>query len=80
MAVEQIRRVFCDNYVRDNFAYFSIKTYVAEAILMSTHNICFYGELTKIILQLSSTTLLICSTVWTHDFIAGSIGLGPTES
>ena len=31
---------------------------------MSTHNICFYGELTKIILQLSSNTgiLLICST------------------
>ena len=24
-----------------------------EAILMSTHNICFYGELTKIILELS---------------------------
>ena len=33
-----------------------------EAILMSTHNICFYGALMKIILQLSSTTLLICST------------------
>ena len=28
--------------------------------LMSTHNICFYGELTKIILQLSSNILLIC--------------------
>ena len=28
---------------------------------MSTHNIRFYGELTKIILQLSSNTLLICS-------------------
>ena len=35
----------------------------AETILMSTHNICFYGELTKIILQLSSDTLLICSVV-----------------
>ena len=33
-----------------------------EAILMSTHNICFYGELTRIILELSSNTLLICST------------------
>ena len=33
-----------------------------EAILMSTHNICFYGELTKIILELSPNTLLICST------------------
>ena len=29
---------------------------------MSTHNICFYGELTKIIFQLSSNTLLLCST------------------
>ena len=51
--------------IRDNFADFSIKTYVAgthdEAILMSTHNM-FYGELTKIILELSSNTLLICST------------------
>ena len=28
-----------------------------------THNICFYGELTKNILQLSSNTLLICSSV-----------------
>ena len=33
-------------------------------ILMRTHNICFYGGLTKIILQLSSNTLLICSTVY----------------
>ena len=36
---------------------------INKAILMSTHNICFYGELSKIILQLSSNTLLICSTV-----------------
>ena len=28
---------------------------------MRTHNICFYGELIKIILQLSSNTHLICS-------------------
>ena len=63
--VKQIRRVF-----EDNFHYFSIKTYVvgthknrlAEAILMSTHNICFCGALSKIILQLSSNSLLICST------------------
>ena len=33
-----------------SFSYFSIK------------NICFYGELTKIILQVSSDTLLICSS------------------
>ena len=41
----------------------NMKTYVVgthEAILMSTHNICFYGEQEKIILQLSSNTLLIC--------------------
>ena len=43
---EQVRWV-CD----DNFPYFSLKTYVVgthknrlgEAILMSTHNICFKG-------------------------------------
>ena len=29
---------------------------------MSTHNICFYGKLTKIIPKLSSNTLLICYT------------------
>ena len=31
---------------------------------MSTHNIHFYGELSKIILQLSPNTLLIWSTAW----------------
>ena len=30
---------------------------------MSTHNIGFNGEITKIIPKLSSNTLLICSTV-----------------
>ena len=30
---------------------------------MSTHSICFYGELTKIIIELSSNSLLICSPV-----------------
>ena len=29
---------------------------------MNTHNIRFYGELTKIIVQLSSNTLLTCSS------------------
>ena len=29
---------------------------------MQTNNICFYGELTKIILQLSSNTLIIYSS------------------
>ena len=29
---------------------------------MSTHNICFYGEIWKIILKLSPDTLLICFT------------------
>ena len=29
-----------------------------EAILMSTHNICFYGELMKIVLLLSNTLLI----------------------
>ena len=30
---------------------------------MSTHNICFFGEIMKIIPILSSNTLLICLTV-----------------
>ena len=34
-----------------------------EAILTSTHNICLYGEIAKIITKLSSYTLLICSSV-----------------
>ena len=29
---------------------------------MNTHNICFYGEIGKIIPKLSQNTLLICST------------------
>ena len=29
---------------------------------MSTHSICFYGEMWKVIPKLSSNTLLICST------------------
>ena len=47
-----------------------MKTYVvgthwnrlAEAIPMSTHNLCFYRELMKIIFELSSNTLFICFT------------------
>ena len=39
-----------------------MSTHKSEAILMSTHNICFYGEITKIISKLASNTLLICST------------------
>ena len=46
------------------FFCFSIKTYVvvthykglSEVPLKSTHKICFYGELEKIILQLSPNT------------------------
>ena len=39
---------------------------------MSTHNIRFYGELTKNILQLSSNTLLICSTELREELEAES--------
>ena len=42
---------------------YSLELPHTEAILMSTHNICFYGELIKIIPQLSSNTLLIRSSV-----------------
>ena len=48
-SAEEIRCVF-----DDNFAYFFIKT---EAILMSTHNIGFYEDLTKIIFELSSNII-----------------------
>ena len=50
------------------FLHFCIKTYVVgthqkligEMILMSTHNICFHGEIRKIIHELlPSTTLLL---------------------
>ena len=39
---------------------------LTEAILMSTHNVRFYGELAKIVLQLSLNTLLICSSAFLH--------------
>ena len=35
---------------------------------MSTHNICFYGEIIKIIPQLSPNTHLICSTDVCYNF------------
>ena len=44
--------------------------FIAEAILMSTHNICFYGQIWKIILQLSSNTHFTCFmliSVWFSD-------------
>ena len=42
---------------------------------MSTHNMCFYGELTKIILQLSQNTLFICSTGFCHFVLVEGFGL-----
>ena len=36
---------------------------------MSTHNICFYGELMEIIVQLSSNTLLTSSTVTVNALV-----------
>ena len=43
---------------------------------MGTHNILFYGELTKIILDLSSNTLFIYSTVngWLSFNVLGKDG------
>ena len=72
-------RIFVDNFKRDNFAYFFIKTYVVGAhlnhlgccgcslellrlALMSTLNIGFYEDVTKINFQLSSNTRLISSS------------------
>ena len=49
--VEQIRRVFDDNW-RIIFVSSPLKhtLWVLIRILMSTHNVCFYGEISKIIL------------------------------
>ena len=75
---EEIRCIFDDNW--KFFAYFFLNTYVVgeawrfsraptyaipEAILMSTHNISFYEDLTKVIFQLSSNTHLISSSAET---------------
>ena len=46
---------------------------LGEAILMSTHNIGFYEDLTKIIIGLSSNTHLIFSAVYITSFISMSI-------
>ena len=54
-SVEQIRFF--------NMLWVLIRISSPEAILMSTHNVCFYGEkISKIIPQLSPNTHLICST------------------
>ena len=41
---------------------YSLENRLGEAILMSTHNICFYAEMLKIVPKLSPNTLLICAT------------------
>ena len=48
---EEIRCVFDDNKLKDNFCPIFIKTYVlgAHAILMRINNIDFYEEISKII-------------------------------
>ena len=63
--------ITCENLVCRNSSLFLHKNMlwvlirIASAmILMSTHRKSFYGELTKIILQLSWNTLLICSSVY----------------
>ena len=67
----------------DNFAYFFIKTYVVgaqnrlgEAMLMSTHNIGFYGDLTKLSLnyhQIRTLFLLLASSVHLHTLISACV-------
>ena len=41
----------------------------AEAVLMSTHNIGFYEEISKIIFQFSSNIHLICSSVFVRPIM-----------
>ena len=45
------------------------KNRLGEAILMSTHNLCFYGEIANIIPKLSLNTRLICSTELVFYFL-----------
>ena len=46
---------------------------LTEAILMSTHNIGFYEDLTKIIFRLSSNTHLISSSVLFSLYFSGQM-------
>ena len=41
---------------------------------MSIHNLCFYGEISKIVLQFSPNTLPICSSDHTFSYI-GTLSL-----
>ena len=41
--------------------------------LMNAQNICFYGEIRKIIPKLSSNTHLICSTDFNQTFVSFGI-------
>ena len=62
--------LFC--FILRHFSYFSIKTYVVgtheksltEAFLMCTLNICFYGELEKIITELLLNILTPQKVIW----------------
>ena len=63
--MEQIRWVFDDNWriIFVSFPYVVVtQNRPGKAILMSTYNLCFYGELSKIIPKLSLSYLFICST------------------
>ena len=59
-------------YFKDNFCYFSTKTYVVtpyknlgKTVLLMGHNLCFCGQIWEIIPKLSLLPLLIWSTVIT---------------
>ena len=49
------------------------KNRLSEAILMSTHKIVFYEEISKITSELSSNVHLMCSSDLFSDFIHGII-------
>ena len=57
MIIDSFCRIFIKTYV-----VFAHKNRLTEAILMSTYNIGFYEELTKIILQISSNTHIFSSS------------------
>ena len=55
----------------DNFPYFYIKTYIVTPHKNRGYNICFYREIRKIILKLSSIPPLIWSSVFRQTDISG---------
>ena len=55
-----------------NISYLSLKIYVGKALLLSTHNICFHGEIKKKY-QNFSVEKKKKSLIWSYDNIISSV-------